>query len=865
MRYEDKQTVGMENNEAAHIEESMNISPMDVKGDEMVDMFQKIVYDAGAKVINDLSEKKMLETSEQERVKAAKKHLEQLRDFRYNIGFAGPQSCGKSSLINAIIKYPLMPTCNLATTCTPVELIYSKEIRVTVKDDDRNERIVFDKKCSSISYEDFERLKNYACRINNVAVIENLQYFSDIYIFNAIGGLEPDKIHMDYRDPRQTALLMLILFTVYVNQNKKDYMDNEKEVIRLRKQTFAYWGIPEDIVNYRVIIQWDNPLLESGLMITDLPGLGSSAGDLEMQEGVVLKGHDTITKEAVSRTDTMVFISEPTVLGAAVPVLEAMISNANLRETVSVNECIVAVMNKVDCFNGIAAKNTAIDRMRGMMSDVGVDMTEKKVWETVSLYGEYAYDAFPPEKMIYVQRHIRELVDDGYDEEDIRMQMNFYKTKLKKGYKSSGIDELREFFRKSFISIGKYRKISSVIAAMQALSMDLTKPIQLRINTYKVLSGVNCEIAEVALEDLQEKANTPLNAAIEKATDEVNKKIEEAFVVKELINATSDQYVRVFDDAVNDYIERLKAITMYFEHTFVGFGNRARVDMGHPTNHKRYEELLDESRRLNVDLKDVNKSYADVLRRCSDDIEEIYRSMQERLKKFREEFPGELNKCIDEYREKADAQITELLEGMVPVLADYVDAKIKTADANIMTRKEEFHEVSDRLTNDIIELNSEHIQTLVNLLRSRLNTVEGGWFVKKDYLQIDGDDGLNVTIAGLKLNENDKETLKKNCGNRGDELIVNQLTNWYTQASVDTNKILTELLLDIAMQFKKIKDDILQDAAEKDGIMQQNAQKLNKLICIFDQMYKTILGETDKLPEGAAMPVEMEKMLKLEE
>lgn len=124
---------------------------MEQASEDVVDQFQAAIYNAGSKALSMLDADVLTKGLETDRRKKAGDTLRHLGAFRYNIGFAGPQSCGKSSLINAIIRYPLMPTCNLATTCTPVELIYGKETRIIVKDEDLKGKIVFDRKCGSIT------------------------------------------------------------------------------------------------------------------------------------------------------------------------------------------------------------------------------------------------------------------------------------------------------------------------------------------------------------------------------------------------------------------------------------------------------------------------------------------------------------------------------------------------------------------------------------------------------------------------------------------------------------------------------------------------------------------------------------------
>lgn len=843
MRYEDNKSTTEENGIFNLAQEQPDI-PAEHVGDEVVEQLQQTVFNAGNRVLNLLSEDTLLQDIARDDFSKTQQALEQLGAFRYNIGFAGPQSCGKSSLINAIIRYPLMPTCNLATTCTPVELIYSKEIRVIVKDEDKQGRKVFDKKCSNISREDFDKLKTYACKVMKIAIIENLQLFSDVYIADE-GDLKPEHIKMDYKDPRQAAMLMLILFTVYAHQNNKELNSNELELNRFRDKILSYFGVGTDTVNYRVVVQWDNSLLESGLMITDLPGLGSSAED-KIEDGKTIKGHDTITKEAVLRTDTMAFMSEPQVLADAVPALETMVSNASLRDAVSVNDRIVAIMNKVDLLKGAQKKATTIDMMLGMMQNAGVDMSGRKVWETSSYYGEYSYEGMDLSKSFFVQEKIYEMVKDGYDEEEIGEEIKLLEKKLEKGYQKSGVDELRDFFREAFIGRGKCQKIFSAITSLTALALNSMAPIRTLIQTDSALAGISQDMAETVLDYLQDAATTPLEEIQSKIEQKVNKMIEDQYVIEVLIDDAASKYVSAFDGSVEDYMERLMDISNKFALTFIGLGNRARVDSGNSANHELYEELLDESEHLKVDLLEVNKSYAKILQRCSNDIEEIFEYAQEQLTTLKDKYEPVLRSYIDRYRQKADPHVIALMEGMMPILLGFIDAKIKTADADILSQKAIFQDVSDQLARDIVELNDEYMDTLLQMVKDKLETVDGGWFTKKEFLVIDGDNGLKATIRALRLNDQDKDTLRDKCAAVGFDRIKMPLLDWYTSAELDVKDIMSSLVRDFAHQFKKMADNLKRDADKRDANIAKNERLLNKMEIIFDEMRQNIQPQIDR-------------------
>ncbi len=833
-------------------EQKITVLPerIEAASEEAVDQFQACVYNAGAKALSLLDGDELTKGLELERRESARKTLEQLSAFRYNIGFAGPQSCGKSSLINTMIRYPLMPTCTLATTCTPVELIYGKETRIVVKDEDRNGQIVFDRKCTSVTQEDFQKLVNYASKVMPVAVIENLQFFCDSSILNeAVARDLKQHLKMDQNDPKQVAMLFLILFTVYAHQNNRDLNRAEMELNELRVGSLRYFGIPDSTINYCVVIQWDDPLLASGLMITDLPGLGSSAED-RTEDGVVIKGHDTITKEAILRTDTMAFISEPQVLADAVPALETMISNSNLRDAVSVEDRIVPIMNKVDTVMG-QQRRTAIDMMLGMMKNAGANMDNRKVWETSSFYGEYVYEGLNGERSFYAQREMYKLAETGYEKEEIKIALPNILLGMEMGYKKSNMDDLRNFFRTAFIGRGKYQKSISAIVALRTLALDMVSTQRTFIKTHSALASVTSDVAYVALDYLEKAALKPLNEAVEGSQaieDTANQHID---IVEAMVKAATSTYETALSNADEEYADRLRRISCQFDLTWFGIGNRARVDTGHPKNHKLYQQLLEESDILKVDLKDVNKIHADALRYCGNTVAGIYESALARLVAFQKEYPRILSDCIDRYRGEAAPSVIALMESLLPSLQQYVSIKILTAQSAIQDRRSSFQGSADRLAREIILLNDEFVKVLLDMVRNKLSTMQGGWFMRnRVYLEVDGSNGLNATLNNLGLTNADRNRIKGLLGEKGSEVILDPLRLWYMEAQQDVNEIIASLSFEFNLQFKKMKETLEKQVGTMEDEIKHAEDILKKLVSLFEEMQESIQPKLDLILES---------------
>lgn len=125
------------------------------------DIFQVELYNSGNKLLSKLEKigepkEKALKSFEE-----LKECLIQLKDFAFDIGFAGGMSSGKSTVINSLIEYPLMPTCKLTTTCVGTHIFYGEKPKLCVVDEDTQKRVL-DIDCTNISQTHFEKLKDYS-------------------------------------------------------------------------------------------------------------------------------------------------------------------------------------------------------------------------------------------------------------------------------------------------------------------------------------------------------------------------------------------------------------------------------------------------------------------------------------------------------------------------------------------------------------------------------------------------------------------------------------------------------------------------------------------------------------------------------
>lgn len=492
-----------------------------VPGSERIsDRFQAELYNAGQTLITSLDKIDGLPEKEGKTYQELKAQLRTLRDFHFNIGFAGGMSSGKSTVINSLIEYPLMPTCKLTTTCVGTHLFYGELPRICVLDDDTGKQI-FNMDCTNISKHYFEKLKEYACITTHVKIIENLQHFTRHNLFDDKDSFSPEMLDMNRNDPNHVIILLMILLTVYVDQNSTEMNDKTRLANEKRNELLRLFGFPAETVNYTIQLQWNGEFLKSGMTITDLPGLGAYAPDKDQGDGKVLKGHDSITTNAIKQTDAMVFLVDPQVDGTAVPALQAMLSNAQMMEAVNQSDLVIPVLNKVDGCSK-SERTQAVDKFVDILRNNGVDKNTEDVHLYSAWYGEACFENFTPEQTCYFYRNFEDLQDKVQDDADddltdveLRREMSaLCRAELSKKYKRSGIEELKCFFRQAYIDKSKNRRSQAALLAVTKLAAEMLPHRKAQLAQFDNLVGLAGAMTSEISAGLKTSIDGPISAAL---------------------------------------------------------------------------------------------------------------------------------------------------------------------------------------------------------------------------------------------------------------------------------------------------------------------------------------------------------------
>lgn len=796
-----------------------------INSDNKADALQAAVYHEGMRVLNVLSERNAGDKEGMDACDKAGRALNELGNFCYNIGFAGEQSCGKSTVINSLLQYPLMPTCNITTTCTVVRLIYSDKIRVIATDDDTGKRI-FDLDCTDISENKFNKLKEYVCLAMPVMVIENINYFTEKNIFEKDQKWTADDIEMDRNNPREVALLALILLSTYIGQNDPEMTDEKKKIITKREEFMRYFGIPEETVNYSVLVQWDCELLKAGLVITDLPGLGAFAEEKEVH-GKILKSHDDITKEAIQESDAMAFIEDDTVKNLGTAALKEMLSSARLKEIVNKGERIIPILNKADRLEEaqlVSSRQKFVELLMG----ANVRKQAGDIIPYSAIYGEYAFSDISSKRALFFKGKEAKaswamgrkmhLTDDAIIES--------LSSGLKEQYESSGIEELKDFFRTTYVERGKYNKAAAAVCAVRNLAVSAVAPLDSRAKAYKILGDATQEAVSDITGTLKNAALEPVNdytGDLQERIEQVKKQTQP--VVEAMLESETALYQKAFEKALEDYKKKLLDIVSGFNLTWSGFGFKAQIDVVGSENYMMFHKMLEEMEIFSVDVVEVNSQYEKILGYVDSQIDQIYKKAISGLEKLKQRLETSVSQSIENTKAKTQMNdaVVKAMTDMGDNLLTFVDKQLLAMSQNLDIQQEGIRDAGNAVVAQVMKQNTDMADTFTSAIKGSIKDFikNGIFFSKREYLIIDGQDGLKEKIKALALTQEEKGNMETNISAVGSREIVGKLNQWMDQAGE-----IIDIYTDLGIRIKQLMDDTAKELTSTAGDNQSAYENL---------------------------------------
>ena len=251
-----------------------------------------------------------------------------------NIAVVAPVSAGKSTLLNALCEYPILPAASTVTSCTPTYIaraasaekecivVYPlKKIKFKNKDSefvrfrrDESKRVTYYSK--DITKKMFDELLRYTILIMKgtggefLTTIENIGYFmasekasiAEYFGYDdAKTSLSDQDFMLRYDNPRHRFVLLMVLLCMYVDQNistanMTPYM---KKINQMRESLMKMMGLPTQS-DYCVCLDWYSESIPEGATLIDLPGTGSDTQEIGGQSS-----HTTLVKGILEDADAL--------------------------------------------------------------------------------------------------------------------------------------------------------------------------------------------------------------------------------------------------------------------------------------------------------------------------------------------------------------------------------------------------------------------------------------------------------------------------------------------------------------------------------------------------------------------------------
>ncbi|MBQ7866854.1 MAG: dynamin family protein [Clostridia bacterium] len=300
------------------------------------------------------------------------------------IAWLADMSCGKSTTINAVMGYPLLPVAKKATSSCPIEIrcgkprlqVFAYQLDESSSALEGDTLFTFDES-HPLTPGTVNSLLKYVLRMTQEDVLrcENLHY---------VGGVEDALLEdpkLICRDPLRVMQLCLVVLNAYIGQDNDALRQQREELIAQRNQLMSnVFGIHDPSMAYGVHVWLESDALVGGTVLVDLPGLGSDS---------LL--HTAVTKHYTQRVDAFVLSFDAGALvnkvnDALQPVLQQekmRLSGKDSRFIVLLNKCDLSYEQDPDFYADDLAK--AARDIHPLLSGIETG----RIYPFSARYGEY--------------------------------------------------------------------------------------------------------------------------------------------------------------------------------------------------------------------------------------------------------------------------------------------------------------------------------------------------------------------------------------------------------------------------------------------------------------------------------------------
>ena len=316
----------------------------------------------------------VLKERRDELVREIDKLIEDYQDSEALLAFIGEMSAGKSTIINVLIRYPLLPSASVPTSDAPVEIRYGSvpALEVVTIDESGSEiqRFLFDDP-AEIDKNTRRRLLEYALwlRENSIIDTESLEYYYDL-------TKTSEEILRDVNDPIRLIQLMLIVLSASTGRGRPELEAVEQyhnAILQQKELLLSIFGVEEDLP-YAVRIRLPSDILRNGLVLVDLPGLGSGN-----------RLHEQITRGYMERADSYILPFDPEIRTENCS--EALTEIVKYERMLSAGKDarFIVLLNKCDTIHDAARIKTIVQQIHAVLTQISIPM----IYTISAYYGEY--------------------------------------------------------------------------------------------------------------------------------------------------------------------------------------------------------------------------------------------------------------------------------------------------------------------------------------------------------------------------------------------------------------------------------------------------------------------------------------------
>ena len=592
----------------------------------------------------------------------ARGRAEKLKNFRYNIGVVGVQSSGKTTLLNTLLGYPLMPSAAVVTTCSVTYIRYGEKLAVKAEDAYGK---IYNMHLEKMSRALFEDLKRYTCKCHKKYSLDHLIYFTDADMSPDEEGnpctLAAEELSLEYGNLMHRAVLVLVLLSLYVDQNQNPELldDTIKEIIGERKLLLEKIGIPRSVKEYKVILEWNNPVLKNGLEITDLPGLGA---DVAASSGY--KSHESITLEELNKTDSTLLILEPEMKKEHIDPLNPILTSYEMKKIKNLEERLIPVVNKIDL---CGFKNAYMNKLNQVYKKYQLEI--EKTYGIAALLAEQKIFEKNPEiplsRSAFARRNlegVKELLEmTGASQEE------YIKKMLDKNMGYSRFEEFAAY-------ILDYLPKAEIMEALQLLIylyQAVKTAVMMRKSRFRILSQFHRGGASAGVE-LVKKLNgdtTTQIADLSNIQASLMKEWRDCLekrIYKRLLPETQDIFGQEISEEFGAMKDRIMEKRKALHTNFIGDIVLSRNNGANPdtTNYPVWTDMLDT-------LK--NEEYQKTFDSLSDRVKDIFGDMVKRMNDIDQAFTGGFTASAEEFinfcKERQVKYYKEALQGILDASA----------------------------------------------------------------------------------------------------------------------------------------------------------------------------------------------------